>query len=233
MGSVQTAIVHVGIHKTGTSSIQAFLHANRVRLRDAGLEFYTGRFQPSNHVEVHAAAMRFDRLSPFKARRRVVVDEAFRAETTQRVQHFVRQSTAPRVLFSAEGLSYLRHTDEFERLKAMMPTEIQVIMYLRERAAFLESYRAEIAKLPISPVASSGGSFADVSDGTWLVDYEDRVERFRQAFGQEKVIVLDYDREMHDSGNVIPSFLRAIGAAHLFDPTDWSGLFLRRRASAS
>jgi hypothetical protein len=135
------------------------------------------------------------------------VDADFRRAVKERVREFVEGSACPCIVFSAEGLSYLRHEDELERLREMFATEsVEIIMYVRDPHRFLESYTRELTK-HARPGVIDMDSFAYIEPDTWLVDFKSRVSAYRQAFGPQSVMVLDYDIETRESGNVIPSFL--------------------------
>jgi hypothetical protein len=221
-------VVHAGIHKTGSKSIQAFLEQFRTRLLEQGVGFYSGLYSSRNHVELHAAAMRIDRASPFKVRTGFVPDDAFCLRVRERIRNFVAASDRRSYVFSAEGLSYLRYEDEMERFRALFPDgDIQIVMYLRKPADFLKSYAAEMGKHPVAEPVDRD-SFAYVGADSWLLDYEDRVERFRRAFEAANVTVIDYDDEVRRHGNVIPSFLRVLGVEGRFSSEDWSKFFLNR-----
>ena len=209
-----------------------FLEKFKHKLSLSEIIYYSGSYIKSNHVELHAAAMRADRMSPFKMDTGLAIDESFRARVRERVCQFVALSNCHCHVFSAEGLSYLRHDDEMDRLKSMMPEgSIEIVVYLREPASFMASYRAEMKKHRLPDVIDRD-SFAYVADDSWLMDFDNRVARFRNAFGSEKVTVLDYDHEVRETGNVIPSFLRVLGVESLFRPQDWSEFYLNRRPPA-
>jgi len=221
-------VIHVGIHKTGSTSIQEFLRTHREALRTLNVDFFSGAHLPSNHVELHVAAMRLERASPFKMSAGIVVDEVYRQNVQARVRQYITQSNCRCIVFSAEGLSYLRYEDEMNRLKAMIPTgRIEIIMYLRNAAGFLASYQREMTKHTLPAIIESD-SFAYTGKDSWLVDYESRLAGFRNAFGAQNVIALDYDHELRTAGNVIPSFLNVLGVADHFHVQDWSGFFLNR-----
>ncbi|MBB5050043.1 hypothetical protein HNR60_004831 [Rhodopseudomonas rhenobacensis] len=220
------AILHVGVHKTGTTSIQAFAERHRSILRERGIDFYTGVHLPNNHVELHVAAMRPERLSPFKMDNELVVDESYREAVRDKLHAYVNSSDAERIVFSSEGLSYLRYADEMERLKSLIPTsQIEILFYVRDREAFLRSYRREMRRHRL-PETIDPDSYAYTADNTWLANFAERIEAFSRSFGAENVAVIDYDRELGAHGNIIPSFLRALKVEDAFDPASWRDLFL-------
>jgi hypothetical protein len=228
MSGKRRIVIHVGIHKTGSTSIQGFLHAHREALRRLDVDFYSGAYNESNHVELHAAAMRCERTSPWKLGVGLEVDGTFREAVQQRVHQYIAESHCGCIVFSAEGLSYLRYEDEMNRLRNMIPEgRIEIVVYVRDPASFLASYKRELKK-HVVPVLIDEDSFAYTGDDSWLVDFDKRIDGFRDAFGGQNVIVIDYDHELRTSGNVIPSFLRVLGVESHFSSADWSSFFLNR-----
>ncbi len=232
MSAEKRIVIHVGIHKTGSTSIQEFLRSHRIALHGLDVDFYLGAFNPRNHVELHAAAIRLERDCPFKLNKGLVVDESFRESVQARVRQYIAQSQSACMIFSAEGLSYLRYEDEMERLQAMIPEgHIDIVMYLRDSAGFLASYRSEMTKHRMPPTIERD-SFAYTADDSWLVDFESRLASFRKAFGTQNVIALDYDHELRTAGSVIPSFLNVVGVGSHFRAQDWNGIFLNPTVSS-
>jgi hypothetical protein len=208
--------LHIGSYKTGSTSIQRFLLDHVDRLREHGIAFYRGQFSNENHFELYVASLRYERDSFAKLGvcRHITFDAQFTKQIAERVQHFIRQCEEPCVVFSSEGLSLLRYEDEIERLKSVLGPESadpQVILYLRNKADFLRSYTSQLLKLKGRKPAQDPTSALYVEQDTWLTDYDSLVSTYQKAFGASNVIVVDYDEVMKREGNVIPSFLRALG----------------------
>lgn len=234
MHSSRVVTFHVGLHKTGTTSIQSFMHVARAELCECGVDYYLGSPIAQNHVELHLAALRFERLSGFKQRQSVVVDDRMRAAITNHVNDHIRRSPCRRVVFSNEGLSLLRFPDEMERLRAMTAdARIEIVFYRRKTRDYLRSYSAELHKDPATlPAVIDKDSFAYTEPDSWLADIDARIDAFRSAFGTDNVIVLDYDREIESRGNVIPSFLETLGVESSFREELWKSMFLNRSVAA-
>ena len=230
MAGEHEVVIHAGIHKTGTTSIQYFMHANRDALRAHDVDYYSGVYRPENHVELHLASLRRERDSNFKLSSGIVVNDRLVERIGDRVRRYIAGSACRRVVFSNEGLSLLRYPDEMARLKAMIPTErIQIILYTRSAEGFLRSYSRQLLKDPRAlPKVIDKDSFAYTAADSWLVDFKDRIDRFRSAFGSSHVSVVDYDEQMRTIGNVIPSFLSLIGIDAEFKKAEWGGMFLNR-----
>lgn len=231
---VEHAILHIGLHKTGTTSIQAFLQRKREGLLARDIDVYRGLYHPGNHFELHAAALRRERMSPFKARRNVVMDDAACESIRDRVRGFLDRTHSTKVVFSGEGMCYLRYDDEFERLAQLVPARrIQIVMCVREAGAWLKSYDKEMRKHPLTtPVTDDKDSCWYLGPDSWLADIEGRVENFRRFFGSDNVTVFRYEQALQEFGNVIPGFLRTIGLRPRFGEKVWNGLFKNRSSSA-
>lgn len=214
--------LHIGTHKTGSTSIQKFLHQQGDRLMAQGMLFYRGRHLPSNHVELHSATIRPSRPTPFKLDRGLLIDDAYCRLIQGDVSAFLDGCDDRAAIFSAEGLSYLRHPDELERLRALFAGhDVEIIVYLRETEAYRRSHLAEFGRRR----ARGGvviGDFADLAPGSWLLDYRARLKPFRQTFGSEHVHVIDYDVEVARDGSAIPALLRLLGIADAFSAADWA-----------
>jgi hypothetical protein len=212
-------IVHVGAHKTGSTSIQQFMYVNRDRLKSHGIAYYRGKFNPANHMELHGAAMRVDRISPFKANRKVHGGPEYASEVKLDLAGFASMAAAPTLVFSAEGLSYLRYPDEMEALKRILPPGgVEIVYYFRNPSDFLAAYKQQSVNWR--------GKGVNVDDEAWLTDFKARIAAFRETF--PKVVAKSYDREMEEVGNVIPSFLDILGVRDKFPPSDWQEIFLNR-----
>lgn len=224
--SYKQIIIHVGIHKTGTTSIQTFLGRHRFALQRLGIDFYTGIFIADNHVELHDAAMRLNRDSPFKLDSKLHVDKEFIERVHHHISQYIKQSDFPIILFSAEGLSLLYYEDELRRLKNFFSKDcIKILIYVRNPTDFLRSYKNELNK-HAKPEKIEKDSFAYTEPDSWLLDFESRISKFEKVFGPENVILIDYDDEVGRDGNIIPSFLRAIGIESDFNKEDWDSIYL-------
>jgi hypothetical protein len=201
--------LHIGIHKTGTTSLQAYLHRHRQWLIERGYEFYHGMYGPENHAELHGAAMRDERRSPFRDFHRITHVPALRPKVEQRVADFIAERKCDRLIFSAEGLCYLRHDDELRRLGEMLPPACTtVIVYLRDKTEFLRSYRAELVKQRW-PLSNEQGNYAYCEPDSWLTDFDALLAVYAAHYPD--IRVKQYDDIVASQQSIIPSFLEEIG----------------------
>src|SRR5262245_20004239 len=110
------ALVHIGTHKTGTTSLQRWIDEHRDALaRDRSVAVDEGLYGP-NHIELALLCLRANRTSP--AKQRIVVESRLDEWRSRAAEHLRRQAARdePALLLSCEDLSLLRHTDEVEAL---------------------------------------------------------------------------------------------------------------------
>jgi hypothetical protein len=206
---MKSIFLHIGTHRTGTTSLQAYLGRHRTLLKSCGFAFYRGGFMPNNHVELHAAAMRPERDTPFRHYARIADIEQLRRQTERRVGAFLERAPQPRLIFSAEGLAYLRHDDEVAYLAGLLPpAQTTVIVYLRNRTEFLRSYRRQLLLMRL-PLSAEKGHYAYCEPDSWLVDYDALITTYSRRYGD--IRVLNYDAIHARDRTIIPSFANEIG----------------------
>jgi hypothetical protein len=229
--------VHIGTHKTGTTSIQRYLLDNASALASAGYDRYQGIFPQANHIELHLACLRDDCESFARLRLRgtIVFDDAYRLMIRDRVRGFLGRSTLPHQLLSNEGLSWLRYPAEMKRLRDVLceggscEGKVNFVLFLRNRQDFLQSYRAQILKVPGRVESDDPASALYARDDTWVADFDGLIEAYRQGFPEATFSIIDYDFATQRDGSVIPAYLRAIG----LDPArmpPWQDYHLNRSA---
>lgn len=220
-------IVHIGLHKTGSTSIQHFLGLHRDRLDNLGIAYFRGQYIVNNHVELHVAAMRPDRSSTFKEKRGHVPTDEYRENVRAKVSDFAAQNPDKTLLFSAEGLSLLRYPDEIEWLAETLPKPTEIVAVVREVESYMASYAGNLALKGLEP--KDRGSFAYVGPDSWLRNIQDRLDAFRPFF--ERVATVDFDKARAEDASVIPAFLRHLGIEHCFERSDWEDVFLNVSAN--
>ena len=216
MTSKKRLHLHIGTHKTGSTSFQYFMRDHARVLSNAGFSFYEGMKEIENHLELHVAAMRPERMSFSKEKYEIADIESFRHEVANNVSRHYAAHPQSEPIFSAEGLALLRYPDELRTLGQLIEAErfdVRVLLVLRNRQAYLDSMRRQILKVPGRLPSQEPDSHRYVEDDSWLVDYDHIRKLWADEFGPDNLTVIDYDaaRAAND-GNIIPPMLDAIGA---------------------
>ena len=132
--------LHIGVEKTGTSSIQGFLNDSRSVLLAQGVLFPIAPGK-TNQTRLPAAAMLDDVGIRAHAIKRFGPD--FDVKLVRELQAEIAGSAADRLLLSSEHCAArLRTVEEVQRLKTIVETvggDVTVLIYLRRQDEFLTS----------------------------------------------------------------------------------------------
>lgn len=208
------AILHIGIEKTGTTSIQNFLHKNRHRLADHGI-FYPQSPGLRNHRAIAAVCLNEDRRDDYFISKGITTVNEKARWKTQFLREFDRELKSNRdsesVLISSEHLSSrLVSTEEVSRLKVMLDkycesTDVHVYLRRQDRVAIsLRSTAIRAGHTPPSGFPTTLG----ISN---RYDYEALLRRWAEVFGQPNVFAYDYDKSVANSGDIVSDFLNRLG----------------------
>jgi hypothetical protein len=126
-------VLHIGPHKTGTTTIQGFLSHNRDALLGAGVDFpLLGRTEAGSQAHRHFSAYMRDIASE--------TPEGFEAE--------VRgwQPEAEKCILSSEDFWFGSTDRQIGRLKDLLPGISRIIVFLRDPAHHIRSMYTEALK---------------------------------------------------------------------------------------
>lgn len=211
--------LHIGTHKTGTTSFQKWLRENEDALRGRfGLGVYRGGFP--NNREVGLACANVDRLLPVRQIPQWS-DPVWRDHVRDLAAAQMRRSE-PTIIVSAESLSFLRADDEIRRVADMFADrEVTILLTLREPSDFLASWSRHLTRGQYT-LSDDPTSFAYVSADSWLARYDDLIAAYATVFGRERILTVDYEAANAEHGSVIPALMRHVvtDVGHL---PDWSG----------
>jgi hypothetical protein len=208
----ERVILHVGTHKTGTTSLQQFLgDENDGLLAAAGAFFPPGFMIPRLHSDLPLLTLRPDLVWPMRLRFPETQSERWLAAAEAHVRGQVRTATRDVLVYSQEDLSYARFDHEVERLADLFDgLPVTVVVFLRDRRSFLDTYTAQLTATGF-PLSDDPASFSYVRDDSWLLDYDALVDTYRRGFGSDNVKVFDYDAAVAADTTVIPAFAELLG----------------------
>lgn len=207
--------IHIGQHKTGTTSIQHYLQQYRGSLISDGLyvpDTLLGFDNPS-HFLLNVYALDEDRDSTAKIRLREFLDDKFFATLERRLvtavaQHYERAMAAgcEEILWTNEGLFLLNSEAEYLRLKQLFELYSDTVVCIccfREKESFRQSYTRQLASLDL-PLSDDPTSYRYLAPDSWLFDYERKKALLQAVF--DEVRLLDYD-----AGDMVKVFMESIG----------------------
>jgi hypothetical protein len=210
--------VHIGTHKTGTTSFQHWLLRHEEELLAGfGLGVYHGAFP--NNREVGLACASTDRSLPTRGIPQWV-DPEWRKHVAELVADQLERDED--LVLSCEALSFLRTSVEVERLARMLTSrDVFILVALRNRTDFLRSWSEHLQRDRYK-LSRDPRSFAYVEPDSWLADYEVLLSAYGAVFSNERVRTIDYDVAIAQDGSVIPALMREVVGPDASIP-EWRG----------
>ncbi|MCB0752807.1 MAG: hypothetical protein KDC52_15155 [Ignavibacteriae bacterium] len=208
--------IHIGQHKTATTSIQKYLESNRISYIKSGLYFpdsLMGNKKP-NHFLLNVVSLNRDRFSTKKIKLLQTKPKSYFAKLPQNLnksieRHYknAKELHCKDIVWSNEGLYLLNSIEEYTRLKDLFSNysnEIVVICCFRDKSSYQLSYKKQLMKNGFN-LSTNSDSYRYLENDSWLLNYDNKKDMLRSVF-KDKVLFLDYNPE-----DMITDFLYAIG----------------------
>lgn len=219
MAHRREAIIHIGTHKTGTTSFQRALWESRDELSAAGVALVAD--MPTGQcLSLANEGVRDEMIFPG----RVLNPNLLLTESRVTSRQWLREqfaSRAPIAIASHEALSLVRTASEARRVRRLLDGRRgRIVVVVREPADYLRSWAAQLRNMGFPTSSSYASSFMNVAPDSWLVNTDQLVRSYRSVFGRESVTVLRYE-ELLTTGSSTRGLWSACG---LPDPSDPSVL---------
>lgn len=193
--------VHIGPHKTGTTSIQSFLSSNYEKLAESGILYpKSGRWKD-------------ERLWPMHHPMALSILDGNNNEFIRHIRGMkeeIQESQAHTIVLSTEVLS--RETAGqalYEKLMGVFPkAKRNWILYLRKQDELLMSIYSERVKIALLKWPDNIHSLNDEV----FLNHERRIEKLRKFTDTDNIIVCSYDKNKRD---VVAHFLNLIGICEI------------------
>jgi hypothetical protein len=193
-------VLHIGTHKTGTTSIQKALYLGREALAAAGVLYPTTDFDRG----VRQKLRKQGEMSAVARRGR---PRAVERERSALVSEF-EASDAHTMIISEEGLSGPNpHCAEFFAPLAV-DYQLDVVCYLRRQDLFVESFFNQIIKRAERSLGDNIIDYLNSERTRARLDYHAMLSRWQAL--PSRVTALDFSAEIRQGG-LLKSFLRAAG----------------------
>ncbi len=210
-------VVHIGLRKPGSTSIQAFLRGNERALRAIGVDYpHIGRLKGSSHLNI-AAEIRG--LAKFTAAGGTIADLA----------DDWRSSRSEVMVLSAEAFEECE-TDQARRLDAIRrgpDEEIRIVLVIRDLIGLMRSSYSQMVKLGVK--IHDFDVFFEKRIVSRRNDYHQTAQRWADAFGWESLRVPLLDTRYLLRGDLIDEIMSHAG----LDLSDGRASLLKRPAIAN
>ncbi|WP_138466921.1 hypothetical protein [Poseidonocella sp. HB161398] len=198
----RTLLLHAGMPKTGTTSIQNACHAVRGELLAMDRLLYLG--VAANHTNPMCTLFMDDpsrhianRMAGIRSKADV---EALQKKYRDNILRELEQDNWDRVMVSAEGLSNLSR-EELESLRVWFSDyvdEIDVLYYIREPVAYTTSVAQQLLK--------GGDTLAQLYKKIQLPNFIGRIGNAIATFGVPNVRVRDFGAAVKVEGGLVADF---------------------------
>ena len=213
---MKRAILHIGTEKTGSTSIQRFLHLNRRRLARGGWLYPETAGRPSNNaLVVHAKDAPEPDLLPsgLDATDPVALADwkvRFVVEHCEEVLPFLRSGDATLVYSSEHMQSRLCDLEEIRRVARLLRAlvdEVRVVVWLRRQDRFALSAHGTAVKAG----SAAEFDFAAINARGPYYDYRLLLDNWAGVFGDASMTVRVFERERLIGGDVVNDFRASTG----------------------
>jgi len=208
-------IIHIGTHKTGTTSIQHYLRDKKSLLKEKGLYVPSeiAGFSDPSHFILNVYSLADNRSSPMKdifiATKEhdlfLGLEKRLGEDVERHYKQAIEQGCSD-VIWSNEGLYLLNSNAEYQRLIALFSqysSEVVVVCCFREVESYRNSYIKQLADQNI-PLSKDKDSYRYVNTDSWLFDYERKKCLLRESFD-------NYYFYPYCSNNNVAKFMSVIG----------------------
>ena len=196
---MKKVFLHIGTHKTGSTSIQRELYENRKNLQSKGFYYpQSCANEDGNHSPLAWAICRDERVNYNK------VLEAFKDE----VKACKDNET---LVISGEEFEYLsgKEISELKQLLCTMEFETTIVCYFKPQAALIRSEYVEWIKQGLT--SDNFSVFWRLHSRLDRYNYYKIWHQWCSHFGESNVRVRSYEDSLHLSNGVIDDFYEVIG----------------------
>jgi hypothetical protein len=210
LSSPRDLVLHVGSGKTGTSSIQGFLHRNRAQLAELGTLYPQSPGHP-RHSRLGLFLKSGSEMMDSPEWRRQKQSDPAQFRKTFRRQLFAELERAglPRVLFSDEILfgSPASSLRRLRRFCDRFGKSLRIVVYLRRQDDHLVSRYQQGVKIGWVVRLDDWAR----EDMTSLYDYYARLRMWERLVAPTELVVRRYESDYFAEGSLLQDFLDAVG----------------------
>lgn len=199
--------LHIGSHKTGTTTVQATLQHNEALLLQRGLAVVRGDSLPNLHQYLGFVDTK------------AILPGGYKTHDPVAFAAMLAAAKADHVFGSSENFSFFFSQTAIDQLAAALKAhfdDIRIIVYLRRQDRHAISHHQEGARPQRRPEGMLWGhsltALPEPAPQHWLyLDYDHRISMWEKAFGQDNLMVRLFDRGLLKDGDIVPDILALMG----------------------
>lgn len=197
--------IHIGSHKTGTTSIQDALASNENKLRANNLSYFH-QSPAGKQMPAFNAYPWFEKFPQSLENGHTII------ERTKLVS--MLSQLPGDVIFSSEHFSFIFMQEELAKFKESLErhfTAIEIIVYLRRQDQHIVSHHNEASKAFGAPASLFFGDETIAmptyqSHFKFYLDYRQKLSMWAEVFGKENITIRLFDREKMVGGDAVSDF---------------------------
>lgn len=220
------AILHIGIEKTGSTTLQDFIFLNKEEFNKNNIYIANTYYYSKSHWHLGFLAYDDDKNDSFILQNKLI-DKEKRAKYKEKLLYELKQEFKGKenVLFTCELIhSRLTSIDEINRLKEVLIDfgfdEFVVIFYIREQVSLLQSLYQEAIKWDEIDGEFNVYDLAKEDDLKFVSFYKKKMSHFHficnhlqtinnyeKVFGKEALKINIFEKNHFKNNNLISDFL--------------------------
>lgn len=219
--------IHIGPHKTATTSIQKYLEDNKEKLKadkiyipDSVAGIPTHNHWPLNVYCLDVERSSCMKINLFLQRKIPLINKIFNYTKESIKLHYLKakQEKCKRVIWSNEGLSFLNSEREFNRLTDLFrehSKKIEVVFCKRNKEDWARSFLRQMGGVNGGKITfQRRGDSYYFGEDSYHFDFDRRKMLLSKCF--DKVIFFDYNKQDN-----VKSFLKATKIKQYQDTTSF------------
>jgi hypothetical protein len=204
-------VLHIGTGKTGTTSIQSFMNANRSRLAELGF-LYPRTPGKVRHTRISLSVLPEENLDRAPAWHRQGFTSAteFRETVHRKLRRELARADLPNAILSDEALFGAKPValDRIRQLTDQLARSVKLVVYLRRQDDHLASRYQQVVKVGETRRLEERVRVLDLSG---FYDYRAKLGRWEQAMGPATFAVRRFERASFADGSLHQDFLDTVG----------------------
>ncbi|CAH7390184.1 conserved hypothetical protein [Vibrio chagasii] len=207
--------LHIGCHKTGTSSIQQTLFNIRTELLRDGISVFCS--DPKGRENKNGVSYNWFNLKR-ENREELISGYGGKVKDYENLVEQLKKHDSEVLIWSCEAFSfYFTHQDikELERYLSPYFEEIKIIVYIRRQDRLLVSHYQESSKRVNHDSLYYGSSPTALPKQydhyDEYLDYNERISKWASIFGEDNIIVRVFENAIKEYGDVTNDFLSIFG----------------------
>jgi hypothetical protein len=204
-------VLHIGTGKTGTTSIQSFMNANRSRLAELGF-LYPRTPGKVRHTRISLSVLPEENLerAPAWHRQGFASVTEFREDVHRRLRRELAKADLPHAILSDEALFGAKPIalERIRQLTDELARSVELLVYLRRQDDHLASRYQQVVKVGETRRLEERVRAIDLSG---FYDYRAKLARWQKAMGSATFVVRRFERASFADGSLHQDFLNAVG----------------------